>query len=75
MEIDGKNNKLLQKNIMTAEQIVDAMTSLIEMNQKFSFRKTKEVFNFDDALGRIQRRVKIVIENRGDSLGLEQNGG
>ena len=75
MEIDGKNNKLLQKNIMTAEQIVDAMTSLIEMNQKFSFRKTKETFNFDDALGRIQRRVKIVIENRGDSLGLEQNGG
>ena len=60
---------------MTAEQIVDAMTSLIEMNQKFSFRKTKETFNFDDALGRIQRRVKIVIENRGDSLGLEQNGG
>ena len=43
------------------------------MNQKFDFKKTKEAFNFDDALGRILRRVKIVVQNRGDTLGKDDS--
>ena len=60
---EPRNQKIISKNVLTEDQIMQSLENLVRQNMKFQIHDEETEFDLDGSIQKIYQRAKIIIEN------------